>query len=410
MSEPTLRPITVEEFPAYYGNNIETFNSDPRDAERELEFSVIELERTLGGFVDKELVATACIYSRSMTVPGGPLPVAAVSMVSVAATHRRQGLLTAMMRRQLTELHEQQGEPVAALWASEAPIYGRYGYGIAAQGMILTGRTPALRFRPGVDTGGGRVRMAAEHEARPHLESVYEAVRVRQPGLLDRAGAWWSNRLSDLEYQRQGGTTLRFALWEEPGGEVSGYALYRTKQEWGDQGPDGELMIREVMAANPRAYAGLWAFLLERDLVRRVSRHTGPVDEPLVWLVDDPRQLALRVQDQLWVRLADVGRALAARAYTTEIDVVLEVSDPFCPWNARRWRLSGGPGGAVCEPTSAPADLSLSSAELGGAYLGGPTLSSYAAAGRVEELRPGALTATSIAFRGDRLPWCPEIF
>src|SRR6266496_3236229 len=169
MTVPTLRPIAAEEFPAYFRSLSDTFHSDPRDDDREAMFTVFEPERSLAAFDEKDVVGTAGIYSRTMTVPGGQLPIAAVTFVSVAPTHRRRGLLTAMMRRQLTDLHEQRREPVAALWASETAIYQRFGYGRGAVGGRLSARTQGLRFRSETDTGVGRVRLVQEEEARPRL-------------------------------------------------------------------------------------------------------------------------------------------------------------------------------------------------------------------------------------------------
>ncbi|HSV65643.1 MAG TPA: GNAT family N-acetyltransferase [Mycobacteriales bacterium] len=410
MTTPVLRPIAAEEFPQFYRAIAETFLDDVRESDRESELAVFEPERSLAAFDDKEIVGTTTIISRGMTVPGGELPVAGVTAVSVTPTHRRRGLLTAMMRRQLTELYEQRTEPVAALWASESMIYSRFGYGLAAQGAQLQARTQALTLRPGTDLGGGRVRPATEEEARPHLARVYEAVRLRTPGFLDRCGRWWDQRLRDPEHQREGGAALRLILYEEPSGEVSGYAMYRTKSRWQVSGPDGEIVIRELAAATPQGQAALWSFLLSIDLVREVTRYLGPLDEPLLHLVTDPRAVRLSVMDHLWVRLADVGRALAARRYGRELDVVLDVDDAFCPWNIGRWRLAAGPGGATCERTTDAADLALASTDLGAAYLGGTSLATLAAAGRVRELRPGALEVAGWAFRAERLPWCPEVF
>lgn len=408
---PTLRPISVEEFPEYFRALSEAFNSDPKDADREQDLAVFEPERSLAAFDDKDIVGTAGIYSRTMTVPGGQLPIAAVTLVSVAPTHRRRGVLTSMIRRQLTELYEQQREAVAALWASESVIYQRFGYGEGASGAKLNARTPKLALRPETDTGAGRVRLVGEEEARPHLAAVYQAVRPHRPGFLDRPGRWWDNRLYDPEHHRQGGTALRYALHEEPDGEVTGYVVYRTKPKWDDwDEPAGELSIREMFGTTPQAYAALWSFLASLDLIRSVERFHGPLDEPLTYLVADARAVKLQKLDNLWVRLADVGRALAGRAYAAELDVVLEVADPFCPWNAGRWRLSAGPCGASCERSTDPADLALTSTELGAAYLGGTGLHTLAAAGRVRELRAGALRAAAAAFAVERPPWCPEVF
>ena len=410
MTDLELRPIDRTEFPAFYRALSEVFLEDPKDSDRESLGSVFEPERSLAALDDGQIVATAGIYTRDMTVPGGPRPVAGVTVVSVQPTHRRRGLLTAMMRRQLTGLHEEQREPVAALWASEGGIYGRFGYGVAARQLAWTGSKEKLRIRPGVPLGTGRVVLAPPEQARPHEEAVYEALRPTSVGFLARPGAWADRLAADPESHRGGASARRHALHTEQDGSVSGFAVYRTK--WaGEPGRNESLVdVGDVLATTPEAYAALWAFLAGIDLTPRLSRHRAPLDDPLQHISADVRALEMSVYDSLWVRLADVGRALAARAYGTAVDVVFDVRDEFCPWNAGRWRLSADGVGAVCEPTSDQADLALSSTELGAVYLGGPTLAALGAAGLVTELRPGALAAASRAFAGDRMPWCPEVF
>lgn len=405
-----LRPIDPDEFPAFYRSLMETFGVDVRDDDREADRLVFEPDRSLATYSDKQIVSTAAIFSRHITVPGGELPVAAVTMVSVSPTHRRQGVLREMMRRQLTELHDDGRESVAALWASEGTIYGRFGYGLSARRASLRGDTRALHLRPDADLGRGRIRMAGRGDALPHLSAVYNASRGDQIGWLDRPDRWWDFRLHDPEYARDGATALRFALYEQPDGDVGGYALYRIKQQWDEHGNQSQAQVLEVTAATPQAYAATWRFILNLDLIHTVTKRIAPVDEPLQHMVTDPRAVKLTAGDGLWVRLVDVDRALAARTYASDIDVVLEVSDSFCPWNAGRWRLSGGPGGATCTRTQQPADLELGSVDLGAAYLGGTTLAILAAAGRVHERRPGALHAASRAFAAVREPWCAEVF
>ena len=410
MADVELRPIDSAEFPAFFRTIVETFGEDPRDADRDADRWVFEPERSLAGLDRDSVVATTAIFSRDMTIPGGPRPVAAVTMVSVAPTHRRRGILTEMMRRQLTELHEEQREPVAALWASEGGIYGRFGYGLAARRCLLTGRTSEFRLRPGADLGAGRVRLAGGEEARPRLVEVYEQLRGQQVGWLDRRDRWWDYRLYDPEHWRQGATALRYALNTEEDGRVTGYGVYRIKSSWDTGVNDTEVQVLEVAAISPQAYLAVWSFLTNLDLVPKVRKRIAPLDEPLQHALANPRAVKLEVLDGLWIRLADAGRALGDRVYSTELDVVLDVTDDFCPWNAGRWRLAAGSGGADCSRTHDPADLTLSGTDLGAAYLGGTTLASLAGAGRVTELRRGALEAASRAFAGDRQPWCPEVF
>jgi predicted acetyltransferase len=410
MADVVLRPIDRTEFPAYFRSLVETFGEDPRDSDREADFSVFEPERSLAGFDGDRLVATAAAYSRNMTLPGGPRPVAAVSMVSVAPTHRRRGVLTEMMRRQLTELHDDRREPVAALWASEGGIYGRFGYGPGCNRSVLSGRTAELALRPDADLGTGHIRLVTAEQARPHLAAVYEQVRGTQVGWLDRRGAWWDMRLRDPEHVRDERSAYRYALHTEQDGRVTGYALYRVKRSGDVHRDDSEIVISELTATSPQAHLALWSFLVNLDLMQWVRKRIGPVDEPLRYQLVNPRALQLELLDGLWIRLVDVGRALADRRYAADLDLVLEVSDDFCPWNAGRWRLRGGPDGAECGPTRDPADLTLSAADLGAAYLGGTRLATLAAAGRVAELRPGALVRAGLAFGVDRAPWCADVF
>jgi predicted acetyltransferase len=198
---------------------------------------------------------------------------------------------------------------------------------------------------------------------------------------------------------RDGGTALRFAVHTEPGGEVTGYVFYRSKPRL--------VRVIEVAATTRQSYAALWRYLIDLDAHAGLT-YDGAVDEPLKHLLTDPRAARTTVIDNLWVRLVDVDRALAARRYSTPLDLVLEVQDPFCPWNAGHHHLRADGGSVTCERTQARPDLRLTSAELGAAYLGGTTLSSLAAAGRVEKLRRGAVTAASLAFRGERAPFHPS--
>lgn len=410
MTDLELRPVEPSELPGFYRTLSETFGEDPRDEDRELFATVFEPARSLAAFDGGQVVGTAGIYTRDMTLPGGPRPVAGVTVVSVLPTHRRRGLLTEMMRRQLTELHERGQEPVAALWASEAAIYGRFGYAVAARQLSWTGRTDRLRLRPDVPVGSGRVLLTTPERARPHEIAVYEQLRPETVGFLARPGRWWDRAFADAEHVRGGASSRRHALHHEQDGSVTGFATYRTKSEWGDDGPDGEIRVQDVLAVTPEAYAALWSFLGGLDLHPRLRQEKAPLDDPLQHLLADIRALRAEVYDSLWIRLADVGRALAARTYSAPVDVVLEVGDGFCPWNAGRWRLSGDASGARCERSTDPADLALSATDLAAAFLGGQSLAAIGAAGRVTESTPGALAATGRAFAGDRQPWCPEIF
>jgi predicted acetyltransferase len=331
--------------------------------------------------------------------------------VTVSPTHRRRGVLTAMMRRHLDEAHEQQREPVAALWASESSIYGRFGYAPATFRGAPEGRVERLRLRPDVDLGAGQVDLVPVETFQPAAAALLERVRRSVPGTLARDERWWRRAVSDDPKERDGASARRYVLHTEPDGTVSGYATYRVKGSWTESGEtDGTLRVTDLLADRPSAYAAIWRFLLSVDLVRTVRFGQGPADEPLRHMVTDPRALHVRPMDALWVRLVDVDRALSARRYPAPIDLVLEVRDPFCEWNTGRWHLWGHPAGAFCDRTDRDPDLVMGIEDLSAAYLGGVSLASLQAAGRVREISPGAVVNASTAFGWPVAPWCPDEF
>jgi predicted acetyltransferase len=224
------------------------------------------------------------------------------------------------------------------------------------------------------------------------------------PGMLDRDGPWWEDRIEDAEEHREGAQPLRAAVTE------GAYALYAVKRQWDEDGPDSEVVVREALAATPEAEAAIWSYLVGLDLTRRVSWELAPSDHPLLHMVVNAQHVKTITGYGLWVRLVDLPRALAQRAYAEPFEVVLEVADDVCPWNAGRWALRWDGTTATCARTATPAGLELGPTELGAAYLGGTRLEVLARAGRVRELRGGALAVASRAFAGDRAPWCPEIF
>jgi len=407
-----LRPVTPDEWPRFARAMSTVFGDDPTGPFFDEVPKTGELERSLGLFDGDRVAATSGIYSLQMTVPGGAsVPTAGITWVTVSPTHRRRGVLTAIMRRQLEEAHAKGREPLAALWAAEAPIYGRYGYAAATWRGGWTGPTQRLGLRRDVDTGKGTVRLVDVDEFRPAAGAVLESLRRSVPGTLARDDRWWTRALRDEPDQRGGWTARQHVLHVEDDGVVTGYATYRIKASWTDEGePDSRLQVGELRATTPAAQAALWQYLLSHDLVRTIEATKLSVDDPVRHLLADPRALHGRPVDALWLRLVDVGPALSARRYPAPIDLVLEVRDDFCAWNTGRWHLWGHPAGAYCDRTDRDPDLVLGVEELAAVYLGGVSLASLHAAGRVTEVSPGAVTLASTAFFWPVPPWCPDEF
>jgi predicted acetyltransferase len=300
-----MRPATHDEFDDFDRAVLAAFHREVTEEDRQAFRRTDEPERSLAWFEDGRIVAGTSIYTRHVTVPGAIVPCAAVTAVGVMPTHRRRGLLTAMMRRQLEDIRAA-GEPVAALWSSEGAIYGRFGYGIAARKANLTAHRPVARLAaPPPLADSLRAGPAADHVE--HMRAVYERVRGERPGMLDRPGAWWAARLNDPESRRKGAQPLQALVVPD------GYALYAVRADRDDEGPAGEVTIRELVAATPAARTLLWDYLLDQDLTRTITWPLAPADEPLWLMLTDPDAVRLTLDASLWVRIVDLPAALGAR-------------------------------------------------------------------------------------------------
>ncbi|WP_112246556.1 GNAT family N-acetyltransferase [Kribbella monticola] len=370
------------------------------EAQLEAERKIWEPARSIVATEEKEVVGHTCAFSFDLTVPGARLPVAGVSMVGVLPTHRRRGVLRDLMRRQLTELYETGAEPVAALTASEPVIYGRFGYGLGSDHQEVTVPKVARALRPVDDADDIRISYADPVESLDVCTEIHNTEALERPGMFQFDDRWKTHVIGEtVVTDSRNGSPLRCVLASRDG-ETTGYAHYRTKRA------DKRFVdVIRVHAKDLASHVALWQFLLDQDLLSQTYCEQLPSDDPLLSLLVDPRAPNATTRDGHWVRLADVGRALAGRTYASDLDVVLEVEDDFLPWNAGAWHLTGGPSGATCVKTDRPGDLRLGVRELGSVYLGRPSLALLGAAGLVEERTPGALRASSAAFLGNRLPW-----
>jgi predicted acetyltransferase len=360
-------------------------------------------DRLIAAFDDGSPVGLAGAYDFELTIPGGALSAPGVTWVGVLPTHRRRGILRELMRRQLNDVHER-GEALAILWASEAAIYGRFGYGLAAPSAGIEADRARFGLR---DDPGPRavVRLLEREHAFQVFPAVYERVRPDVPGMLSRTEHWWrEHKLADPESWRQGAGPKFYAVIELDGA-AEAYAMYRVKEEWEQGLPRGEVRVVEAFATSVGAARDLWRFLFSIDLTTQVKVwHLDP-GSPLMLMVTDLRSLHLRLGDGLWLRLVDVEAALHARSWAADDSLVLEVRDELCDWNAGRWRV-----GDEVKRTNDEPDLALDVADLACAYLGAFDFERLRDAERVVELTPGAVARASALFRTPRPPFCPEVF
>jgi len=316
-----------------------------------------------------EIVGMSHYLDLRLTVPGGAvLPVAGITWVGVAPTHRRRGVL----RDMYTELHRRIAHaryPIAGLTASEGGIYGRFGYGPATIEQELTVDRRFARFHAAApDPGGVRLVKPVEHP--DEFAEIYDRWRRRTPGGLVRPQAQWDDVLADHEFNRRGGTAWFSFLHPD------GYALYRV---FGDD----PMIVRvgELKAASTEAQIALYRAMLGLDLMEKVVICTHPAD-PLPYLLTDPRLARItHSEDDLWVRIMDIPTALEARTYQADVSAVIEISDGFRS-NGGRFALEVRDGRARCTPTAAAADVHMDLDVLGSLYLGAHRASVFAAANR----------------------------
>ena len=390
-----LRQVTAAEFEEWvrvearaYGNRL---NADP-----EFLRPNFDLDRSIAVLDGRQIVGGAHSHLQEISIPGGTAVIAGVANIAVQPTHRRQGIMTQMMHHQLKDVY-QRGEPLAGLFASESVIYGRFGYGVGS-----------LREEWSIER-------AHSHYARRHrsdgtfafidpadigavLPDVFRRSTVGRPGVFQKAPYLWEREARAPEH-RQGGRGGIFYVGYYEDGRMEGYARYRTNE--------GTVIVQELMAVTREAGTALWRFCFDTDLVNRAEAERRPVDDPLPWMLADPRRLRRNTRDGLWLRLVDVDAALSQRQYADAGHLVIEVQDDVCPWNATRFELEASLEDSQCRTTDRDPDMVIAVAALASAYLGTVTFTTLAQAGLVDETKSGALERANRMFAVQQPPWTP---
>ena len=381
---------------SHYFGHVNDLESTERFVER------MDTDRVHAAWEGDGIVAGAGAFTFRMSVPGGAIPTAGITIVGVLPTHRRRGVLTALMREQLEDC-KARGELAAYLWASEGTIYPRFGYGLAA----LLGDMNLARERTAFTQpfeARGTVRLVNVEEAARAFPPLYEQMFAQRPGMFSRSSSWWEGRrLIPPPWEQN---ARRHLALLELDGEPAGYAIYTVNQEWAHGSSAGKVTVVEAVAATPEATRELWRWLLDFDWTSRFEAAHLPLDHPLFLLLAEPRRMQFEVGDGTWVRLIDVEAALAARSYEADTQVVIELTDAFLPDNAGRWRLRS----RGAERTNAAAELVLDVSGLGSVYLGGFSFADLVRGMRATELVPGAVARADALFATSVQPWCAEVF
>ncbi len=393
-----MRTVAPEEFAQWvraesraYGNRLAV---DPETLRPHF-----DLDRSIAVFDGENIVGGAHSHRREMSIPGAAAAVAGVANIAVQPTHTRQGVMTRMMRHQINDIH-QRGEAFAALFSTESVIYGRFGYGVGSWRerwsieRQFTGYAQPHESR-------GRIVFVDPEDITKDLPEIARRSSKDRPGVFQKPLHHWEWESRSPEHKQGGQGGLFYAVYEEDG-RLDGYVKYRTARP--------NLIVQELMAVTPGAAKTLWRYCFDLDLMTSAEALGRPIDDPLPWLLADPRRLERSVRDGIWVRLIDVPAALELRRYAESGDLVLEVRDELCPWNDGTYQLEGSPEGASCRPSTSSPDLALSVAGLASAYMGAASFTTLAQAGQADELKPRAVERADAMFAVRRKPWTPYGF
>ena len=392
------------------------FHGGPQPEEKAAAFMATMADRRNTGVFDGDaVVATTNAFASPVTLPGGrEIPTWAISMVTVAQTHRRRGIARELLQSELRAAVAL-GIPLAILTVSESTIYGRFGFAPATMASTISIDTRKARWAgPSPD---GTVRFIDLHELRPIVDELYASARLASAGEISVWPKRWDQILGIQEEEKDVSKRPRAVLYRDAAGAPQGFAIYKLKEHESDFTAH-TAQVEYVMANTPDAHAALWRFLLELDLTSTVIAQLRAVDEPVRWMINDFRAAQVETYDHLWTRILDVKTCLEARPYFAAIDLVIEVTDHL-EHAAGTYRLNAGrveplvrvePAVRVeplvrVEPVETPPDLTLSINELSAIYLGGVSATTLHTAGRIAEHTPGAVAELDAAFRSPRTPW-----
>ena len=403
-----IRAITPDETIAYRRRIREGFGmAETKDDEEWARDFVQPLDRALAAYDGERIVATLRSFANELTLPGGAqVPVGALTSVTSAATHRRRGLLTRMIDRDLRASVER-GEVADILIAAEYPIYGRFGYGPAA---LSTSWELDVRLTQFAEPGVGTVEFVDNETLRKEAPPIFERVRATRPGMIGRRDFVWDLR-TDVRRPPEDKEWHGFrVLVRDDDGVAQGWASYKIKDHWDDMVPRSTAQVADLCAATPAAEARLWRYLAELDQIAKVTAEDRPADELLPLLLHNARAARQSYRgDFLWVRPLDVAQLLESRTYDTTGRVVLEVKDAQ-DIATGRYLLDASPEGATCTRTDEAADVTLSVMALGAASLGETRLAHLHRAGWLDEERPGAVAVADRLLAGAVTPWCNTWF
>jgi predicted acetyltransferase len=405
----TVRSITADELEAVSNLDCALFGYRPTPEATAYLGMLFDLPRVICAFDGDTMVGMSAALPLELTLPGGAqVGMAGITWVGVQPTHTRQGIMRRLLMAQLDALSKH-GEPIAGLMAAESLLYRRFGFGIASRcrRVEVDPRHSAQRV-PFVDSG--TMELVDVEAFLRHIETLHTTVRATRNGMVSISSARHRETYRRAGEEYEGAGPMQMYMHRDPAGEVDGLVSFRLAPHWENGFPDFELRVNQLFGATTVAETALWRLCLGHDLVTKVVAPGRPVDEPIADLFADPRRWVTREIDDLHVRPFEVPALLAARRYSREDALVIEVRDELFGDAGGRFHLEGGRDGAECTRTDAAADIVLGPAELGAVLLGDTAVERLWRAGLVDECTPGAVWRATAMMRWSPAPWASYMF
>ena len=410
MSSFELRQIRPDEWPAFVSRISDAFGNIPTADE----FTVPPLhalERCVGAFNKSGvLIGTGVNHAMQLTLPGGArVPVGGVAGISVSPTHRRQGVMSAVIDWLIADAMDR-GEVASVLTASEGSIYWKRGYGPATWAMTAEVTAGSSLYPPasgGASTSGSLRMINDPTVATAAMADIHERASCARPGSISRPAHLWREVFQSYTDDN---AHWRLVVHASSDGTDDGYAFYGMVGEWSTHSVSEQFaVVHELVSTGSVPHRALWEHLLSLDLSKGVKVTRIGLHDPIRLLLDDPRSLRVTGSpDRLWVRPLDVQRLFSARTLGDAGQVVIQLTGPSDAKGHTRFMLSAD----GCEPLGhdRTPDLVMSSAGLGAVSLGGTSAVDLVGVGRIEEMTNGAAATLDALLRTSPSPMMTTAF
>jgi predicted acetyltransferase len=365
-------------------------------------------EWTLCGFHGGKMATTYAAWPLTMRFNGATVPIAGVTMVGTLPIYRRRNFLRQVTARHFEQLHERGERPIAALFASRAAIYQRYGYAVVSTRSSYNVEPREIKWAVNPRLSG---EFREEGESNDRMLDIYHRFIERRTGYLERKGDFM--KIPGAPFATITPPTkvikARITYWED--GNPLGYIVYTAERDKRLGRKMGHtLSIQDLAWLSVTAYQAIWEYLANMDLVNDILWFGVPPDDPLPHLLLEPNQLNIKCSNGLMARIVDVERALPLRGYSKEVELVFEVVDELCPWNRGTWKLDTSPEGSKIARTTETPQIVVPVSTLAMLAFGHVSATQAARMGRLDATDAGALSPWDDAMRTEYRPYCANSF